>query len=193
VEAGKTDRRVKYTKALLRDALVELMQKNHISGISVKALCDLADVNRSTFYNHYADQYDLLNQIEQEALDKLKRHLERQDYYDNQPISAQVLTSILEYVKENAGLFKALLSENCDFAFQKDVIILAEIISSQLSPVTDARMQEYVQEFGINSCVCIVKKWLHDGMIEPPVKISEFILQMLYHGVSSFQQENFYT
>ena len=52
MEAGKTDRRVKYTKALLRDALVELMQTQHISGISIKALCGLADVNRSTFcYN----------------------------------------------------------------------------------------------------------------------------------------------
>ena len=98
-----------------------------------------------------------------------------------------MLTNILEYVKENADLFKALISENCDFAFQKDVMILAEIITSQLSPVTDTRMQEYVQEFGITGCISIVKKWLHDGMIEPPVKISEFILQLLYHGMSSFQ------
>jgi len=187
MEADKTDRRVKYTKALLRDALVELMQTQHISGISIKALCGLADVNRSTFYNHYTDQYDLLSQIEQEVLANMKRHLNKQDYQDNLPVSAQVLTNILEYVKENADLFKALISENCDFAFQKDVMILAEIITSQLSPVTDTRMQEYVQEFGITGCISIVKKWLHDGMIEPPVKISEFILQLLYHGMSSFQ------
>lgn len=60
----KTDRRVKYTKTALREALVTLMQDRHISQITVKALCDLADVNRSTFYAHYTDPYDLLGQVE---------------------------------------------------------------------------------------------------------------------------------
>ena len=93
---NKVDRRVKYTKIMLKDALVKLMQKQHVSSISVKSLCDLADINRSTFYTHYTDQYELLHQTEEEVLTNLRLHLENQDYKESQPVSAQVMTSILE-------------------------------------------------------------------------------------------------
>ena len=65
---GKTDRRVKYTKTMLKNALVQRMHKQHISSISVKSLCETADINRSTFYAHYTDSYNLLHQIGQESL-----------------------------------------------------------------------------------------------------------------------------
>lgn len=41
------DRRVRKTKIAIKDALVELMQKQHISGISIRAICEAADINRS--------------------------------------------------------------------------------------------------------------------------------------------------
>lgn len=185
---GKTDRRVKYTKMMIKDALVELMQEQHISGISVKSICDLADINRSTFYAHYNDQYDLLHQIEQEVLDKLKLDLKKQDYIDNKPVSAQVLTRILEYARENAKLFKALLSENCDFAFQKDVVQLAQIITSQQNLPLDLRKQDYLQNFAITGCINVFYKWLQDGTIEPPAEMSEFILRILYQGINGLQR-----
>ena len=80
METKKVDRRVKYTIEMLKGALVEAMQKEHISKISVKSLCELADINRSTFYAHFRDQYDLLHHIEQEVLDNITRQLERQDF-----------------------------------------------------------------------------------------------------------------
>lgn len=42
------------TKSLLQQALVELLEEEHLSSITVTALCARADVNRSTFYAHYA-------------------------------------------------------------------------------------------------------------------------------------------
>ena len=62
----KKDRRIRYTKAALRQSLLELLEEKPLSGISVKAICERADINRSTFYDHYTDQYDLLHQLEQE-------------------------------------------------------------------------------------------------------------------------------
>ena len=73
----KTDRRVKYTLDALKNALITLMQEEHISKISVKSLCELADVNRSTFYAHFHDQYDLLHHMEQEVLQNITKHLEQ--------------------------------------------------------------------------------------------------------------------
>lgn len=60
----QTDRRVRRTKALLLKGLISLMETKDVKDISVKELADLADINRSTFYLHYNDIYDMLNQIE---------------------------------------------------------------------------------------------------------------------------------
>ncbi|HWR22327.1 MAG TPA: TetR/AcrR family transcriptional regulator [Feifaniaceae bacterium] len=187
MERKNIDQRVRLTRTLLKDALVQIMQTQHISKISVRALCDLAGVNRSTFYAHYSDQYDLLHQLEQEVIDNLKRYLEKQDYHDNRPISTQVLTRILEYAQENANLFQVLLSENCDFAFQKDIMELAQVVSFKLNPAFDARVQGYLTVYGITGCISILQKWLQDGLLETPEKVSEVFLQVLYHGIVSFE------
>ena len=98
-----------------------------------------------------------------------------------------MLTRILEYAQENANLFQVMLSENCDFAFQKDIMELTQVVSFKLNPAFDARVQEYLTIYGITGCISILQKWLQDGMIETPEKISEFFLQVLYHGIVSFE------
>ena len=180
----KVDRRVKYTKSLLKTALVELMQTRHISGISVSELCKLADVHRSTFYVHYADQLDLLTKIEQEALENLKKSLSEQDFNAANPFSVQILVKILDYVKDNSELFKALLSENCDFAFQKDIVDLAQIISSQMAAVHDVRTMEYIKEFSVTGCLSVLLKWLQNGTAESTTQIATLVLQMIYSGMN---------
>jgi AcrR family transcriptional regulator len=64
----KMSRKTRYTRKALRDSLVELMKDKPITKITIKELCENADVNRTTFYAHYRDQYDLLQQIEEETL-----------------------------------------------------------------------------------------------------------------------------
>ena len=121
METGKTDRRVQYTKRALTSALIDLMRENHISKISVKALCAAADVNRSTFYAHFRNQYDLLAYIEAEALEDLKARL----LADGEPRTRNV-EKILEYAKENADVFLMLLDES-EGGFQRQIMELAHL------------------------------------------------------------------
>ena len=189
MEEKKMDRRVRYTHMMLRDALVEMLRKEHISKISVKALCDLADINRSTFYAHFKDQYDLLHYIEQEATDNIKNYLEKQDFSDRLPVSLQTLNRILEYVKENADLFRALISDNCEPSIQIEIMNLTQVFPIPLYKEWNERTKDYITVFGITGCVSILQKWLEDGMPESTMEISEFILQLLYQGIASFQLE----
>ena len=189
MEKNKTDQRVRLTRNLLKNALVQLMQEQHISKISVRALCEVADINRSTFYVHYADQYDLLNMVEQEVLNNLNKYLSTQVLDENHPISVQVLTGVLDYVKENVELFKALLSENCDFTFQKNLIELAQVLSSQQNQSFDAGTQEYIKLFGFTGIISMLQKWLHDGTNESPAQMAEFVIQIVYYGISGIKKD----
>jgi AcrR family transcriptional regulator len=192
----KPDRRVAYTKLALRNALVKLMHDQHISGITVKSVCELADVNRSTFYLHYRDQYDLLHQIEREVLATLTERLsDRQvggstEQLDSDgwpwPISIEALTEVLEYAYENADLARVLLSENCDFAFQQDIMGVAQLIVFQMNDSFSQRTREYIIAYGINGCVALAEKWLREKTPEPPREIAELMLKVLYFGTYSF-------
>lgn len=180
----RVDQRIRMTRSLLKDALVRLMQQQHISKISVSALCAAAGINRSTFYMHYTNQYDLLSKVEQEVMGNLISYLERQDLNSSNPISGQVLTGILDYVKEDVELFKALLSENCDFDFQKNLLELAQMVSDQVNETLDLRTQEYVKTFGLNGVIAMLQKWMQGGMVEPSAQMAEFILRVLYLGIN---------
>ena len=57
------DHRVRVTRMLLRKAFLELLSRKPIQSISVRELCEEAGINRSTFYAHYKDVYDLREQM----------------------------------------------------------------------------------------------------------------------------------
>ncbi len=179
----KTDRRVKYTKAILKQALVELLKDHHISKVSITALCEEADVNRSTFYSHYTDQFDLLRQIEDEVINNLKIYLEQ--YVDElMPIKEQNLKVILEYARANADLFIVLLGENGDYAFHKNLMELVELIPFQYN--ADKQKKEYLLAFAITGCISILYKWLVEGKEETPEEMANLVLKVIYNGLLSF-------
>ncbi|MDF2873149.1 MAG: transcriptional regulator, TetR family [Anaerocolumna sp.] len=185
----KVDRRVKYTKLFLKESLVELMREHPISKISVKMLCEAADINRSTFYAHYTDQYDLLKQLELEVIVELEKHITKDAFSQKTAQTILSMNQILDYISKNADIFKILLSENGNSTFQKEIMILAQekIISDILNnPDIDERTSAYLQCFVVTGALSMVQKWLHDDMIESTEKMSEFASKILYNGVSAF-------
>jgi AcrR family transcriptional regulator len=189
----KVDRRVKYTKMFLKESLVELMREHPISKISVKMLCEAADINRSTFYAHYTDQYDLLKQLELEVIAELEKHITKDAFSQQTAQTILSMNQILDYISRNADIFKILLSENGNSTFQKEIMILAQekIISDILSnPDIDERTSEYLQCFAVTGALSMVQKWLHDDMVESTEKMSEFASKILYNGVSAFYSQS---
>ena len=59
----KEDRRVTLTKRMLKDALIDLLREVDIYHVSIRELCQRADVNRTTFYKYYGSQFDLAEAV----------------------------------------------------------------------------------------------------------------------------------
>ena len=60
------DRRIRKTRAQLRQGLAELLKEKSLKEITIKELVEKVDINRSTFYLHYTDIYDMMEKIENE-------------------------------------------------------------------------------------------------------------------------------
>lgn len=174
----KVDRRVKYTKMVLKESFINLLEKKDIAQITIKEICEDADINRATFYAHYNDQYDLMKKIENELLDNINDYLAGFDKKNNDMNAVLLAEKIFEYIKENARLCKLLLSERGDFSFQKQIVMLVyDLIITELTDNSNLTKEdaEYVYSFTITGCVGIVQKWLNDDM----KKSSHFMAEMV--------------
>ena len=99
----KTDRRVRYTQRVLKESLIEILQERPIERVTVKEICDRADVNRSTFYVHYGSPQELLESIVKELYEKIKE--KKNDFADIRTY----MGGICDIMYENRELMKLLV------------------------------------------------------------------------------------
>lgn len=181
MKSNKIDRRVKYTRMVLKESFIDLLEKKDISQITVKEICENADINRATFYAHYNDQYDLLAKIEDEFLENIRDYLDELEQNNNKVNPVLLAEKIFEYIKENAKLCKLLLSERGGLNFQKRVMMLVydtiinELTSNSRITKEDA---EYVYSFTITGCVGIVQKWLDEDMKKSARFMAEMVIKL---------------
>ena len=192
MNSDKNDRRIKYTKMVLKQSLVTLLQSKPISKISIKEICETADVNRSTFYAHYADQYDLLRQIVQETLENVNEYLANYNFKEFEPESEQVMCSIFEYIVDNAELCKVLLGENGDISLQKEIMMIVQRQGikewKSKGAVINEDLLQYLFLFGVNGSIGVVQKWLQDGLKQSAREMAELMVKLTYQGLAPFLQ-----
>jgi AcrR family transcriptional regulator len=156
------DRRIKYTKMVLRESLLKLMKEKPISRISIKAICENADINRTTYYSHYTDQYDQLNKIELEFIEGIEKLLDSMTTAN--PVD--IITKIFDYIAENRDFCFILLSPNGDMAFEEKVsqLIRQNVLASLKNLfVEEHSTADYIYTYIFTGSVGIVKKWLTDS------------------------------
>ena len=133
-------RRTRYTRRAMQDALIELLRNQPLGSITVKALCERADVNRSTFYAHYTSIEDLLHDIEDETMAWVTAAL---DQLLAQPDSAgieHVIERICQYIADNRKHLQVLMSPKADIGFQQQLLGLIysrQTVAEQLQPAAN--------------------------------------------------------
>lgn len=65
---GIMDIRIEKTRQSIINAFIELRSRKELERITIKELCQKAQINKSTFYSHYRDIYDLSDKIETEIV-----------------------------------------------------------------------------------------------------------------------------
>lgn len=189
----KEDRRVRITKQAIKDSLIELLQVYPITKLSVKMICDTADINRSTFYAHYKDQNELLDTVQQEAVQGIKAHIFSTSFTQQADTAAPVIVKVLEYCKENKALFQVLLSEHGDTTFQRELMLLAQekaIDEIRDDERLDVHISKYLELFALSGILSMVRHWLDQGCKDEPTALAELMTTFLYRGIFGlFRQE----
>ncbi len=71
--AGKLkESQIELTRTLIKDEFMRLYEKKGLEKVTVNEICNVCEISRSTFYQHFDDKYDLLETIENELLDGVR-------------------------------------------------------------------------------------------------------------------------
>jgi len=169
----KTDVRIRYTKMIIRDSFVQALKSQPVNKISVKEICEIAEINRTTFYKHYTDCFDLLKQIEDELIVELQQ-LVQETRHKN---LSDVFVKILSTMRESGSLYMALFSENGDSSFPSRIFNMCyeQIAPSIEIPSASKIEQEWLYYFMAYGCSGIINHWAGNGMKEDIFEVAKYV------------------
>ncbi|MDQ0273827.1 TetR/AcrR family transcriptional regulator [Cytobacillus purgationiresistens] len=190
-----TDRRIRKTKKVIRDALTDLMEEKGFDGITVRDLTERADINRGTFYLHYRDKYDLLEQSEEEILTRLKKmqldikDLDIEDLYEyylkEEPFPFVV--QLFEYIQINGKFMRILMGPKGDPAFPSKLksFLSGNMMQNLYGKANGNELNipvDYIIAYVLSAQVGLIQQWLNSGMKESPKEIALIVLNITFMG-----------
>ena len=110
---NKIDLRIIKTKKILFEALVTLMEQKDFEKIKISDICDQALINRSTFYAHYEDKYDLLLAMINDLKNNLEHELKENKEEDiSKNYFMEFLKILINHVDEKRETYNSILKND---------------------------------------------------------------------------------
>ncbi len=175
----KIDRRTKYTLDVIKSTTLKLMEKKEASKITVTELCKIADINRATFYKYYVDIYDLIEKIELELYNSIKKSIETIE--DEESIKP-FINNIINIIYENQDACKVLFGPYGNKEFIKKIVYLAYVKSAtewkrKLEKYSTDQI-DYIFNFFAFGSIGIIENWIGNNFLEKPSEISDLIVTL---------------
>ena len=160
INNNKKDRRIEKTEYVLVNSLAALMHSKNIKDISVKELCEYANVNRGTFYLHYNDIYDMLDTIENTLIIHLENIFLKYDNINAENFPYPVFHDIFQLIDSSSDLILALIGPNGDISFIMKIreLFHHKCIENWLSSHTPKLLEnyDYFSNFLVYGCVGLI-------------------------------------
>ena len=158
------DARVRYTKGVIRQCFIDALRAKPLRKVTVREICEAAEINRATFYRYYDNPFDLTSLLGEEEPGRMRESLQ----------------AMLGFLKENRGDCLVLFLENGDpdFAlraigecFQKMLPNLDGII-----PGKDQAEREWLFHYMAQGCAAALGSWMRGGMSESVERLADFLV-----------------
>lgn len=184
----KEDRRTHYTKMIIRESLMELLNGKPLDKITVKELCTKADINRATFYRYYSDIFNLFKTLEEEMISQQTvalRTAMNSIQFDVPELTEQFLC-ITKLLKENLSFYKVFFKTRLESESLKKVIqnahdIEYEKLENQFGSDYDFTTFEYSFEYCKQGTLGLIGKWLAADCPESPEVITNIVVNLMRH------------
>ena len=174
----KNNQRSRLTKMLFKNAMAELINtKKTIDKISIKEICETAELNRSTFYVYYNEPKDLLKEIENDITTSAIEHL-KTEFDENYDDPKKIVLSFLNYIKNNDKQIRIFLVENLDPEFKNNYFSESLQFIKNLSIYFPQKIAPYVYSYILNGSSGVIEQWVKSGYTINENDIADLLLTL---------------
>ncbi len=192
-QCGGEDRRIKRTKKALREALIELIEERGLDAFTVNDLCQRADINRGTFYNHYQSKDELLKSFEDEVLDALVAMQAEITSISIPSVLAHkatkkplpFLVSVFDYLRQEGDFLHAVLGPGGDASFTprlRDAVctsLVQSILHEQYRNNPTPFVGYYISYYA-SGYLGVITRWIETGMKESSDEMALIAMRLLF-------------
>lgn len=174
-------------------ALISLLKKKTFEYITVSEICERAGVNRSTFYLHYENIGDLLEETARyliddfltyfgEDMEDVPYRLTNCELSELNFICDKYLTPYLTYIRENKEVFATALANRKPLGFDA---VYKRMFENIFDPILERfhypnEDRKYVMMYYLNGITAIIAEWLKDNCSRTISDISGIIQACIF-------------
>lgn len=164
------------TKSNFIMAFWKLYEKKYLEKISIRELCELAGYNRTTFYAHFKDIYDLFDTAVDELIKPSRKIIMNIEDLPSILKSPEIIYIFLNFFKKNNHYIEMIIVRNNEYIFFKKV---KEIIFTVVKNKTSKEYVDYIIEYQVSAISGVIVSWIKNGR-----KLSEQELVQLLYKIS---------
>ena len=187
------DRRIMRSKRALRQALIALLEERGFDSITVNDLCDRADLNRGTFYNHFRDKENLLAVLEDEVMADIAALQERMQRISLADMLAYrvagtplpLLVDLFDYLREQSDFLHAVLGPGGDARFAprlREAVCenLVQNILHEKYRTNPTAFVDYYVAFYASAYLGIITRWIERGTLETSEDMARIAMRLFF-------------
>ena len=180
------------------EAFLKLLEKKDFAYITVKEICEVAGVNRSTFYLHYETMADLLSEsvshMNEQFLDYMKNDagtfitkIKDCPLDELYLVTPEYLMPYLSYIKEHQRLFRTATEHASVLGMDKSYQGMFQHIFIPILERYGVRKQDrdYIMVFYIQGIMAIIFEWLKNDCADS----IEYIVNIIQQCVKRYEEE----
>ena len=178
----KNNQRFKSSEQKIQEALMKLMADQELEDVTVRDICREAHINRSTFYAHYEDIYDLMDKTERAIRRELYEAFQAQGVEMRNVFHRDYLLHFLRHIEKNQTFYRICLRHRTKFPLEEGFDQLWESVVKphcQQQGVTDEGVMLYYLTFYQAGFTSVLRKWVEDNCRETPEELFPILSRCL--------------
>lgn len=157
------DNRVRYTKVVLQQALLKILQSKNIDKVTIKELCQQAQVNRGTFYLHYATPNDLLREIEEQFI---AENMAMFSPYFDKGYETSYMAALFAGILKNRDVCRIIMGKNGNPRFLERIqqMVRPYVVDGWCREFPKYRREDldYIYDFIFAGSMRLILSWIED-------------------------------
>lgn len=179
------------TKQLIQKSFMRILEMKPFESITIGDITKAAQINRGTFYLHFTDKFDLLDQIEQQLFEDLGNHIDQlQSGYSSthtfEKEQEHLAATLFSFIEMHSPILKIFLSNHGRAGFHlrfRDAFSEKVRYNLEKNESINTHLKvpmEYFLSFITSAFLGLIEQWVQNGLDKTPQEMTALYIDIIF-------------